>query len=170
MTTRFAPGAVSTWTFVGIELAAPNGAFIDDAIFTLGAIAKRFVLPVLPRTFSRKHLGTTTLGLSLWNVLTTIVPTRRATITTWTPAIITALTTRLPLTTRTPAIITALTTRLPLTTRRTITPTLTTRTPAIITALTTRLPLPTRCAAASPTPSSTLTTVVSVVVVSFFAG
>ncbi|MGA1122227.1 MAG: hypothetical protein ACO3VJ_04060, partial [Ilumatobacteraceae bacterium] len=89
MTARLAPGAVSTWTFVGIELAAPNGAFIDDALFTIGTIAKRFVLPVLPRTFSRKHLGTTTLGLSLWNVLTTIVPTRRATITTWTPAIIT---------------------------------------------------------------------------------
>ncbi|MGA1110055.1 MAG: hypothetical protein ACO3VO_00515, partial [Ilumatobacteraceae bacterium] len=82
MTARLAPGAVSTWTFVGIELAAPNGAFIDDALFTIGTIAKRFVLPVLPRTFSRKHLGTTTLGLSLWNVLTTIVPTRRATITT----------------------------------------------------------------------------------------
>ena len=162
MTARLAPGAVSTRTLVGIELATPNGAFIDDALFTIGAIAKRFVLPVLPRTLSCKHLGTTTLGLSLWNVLTTIVPTRR-TITTR------AITTR-ALTTRTPAVITTLTTRLPLPTRRTITPTLTTRTPAIITALTTRLPLPTRCAAASPTPSSTLTTVVSVVVVSFFVG
>jgi len=167
MTARLAPGAVSTRTLVGIELATPNGAFIDDALFTIGAIAKRFVLPVLPRTLSCKHLGTTTLGLSLWNVLTTIVPTRR-TITTR------AITTR-ALTTRTPAVITTLTTRLPLPTRRTITPTLTTRaittrTPAVITTLTTRLPLPTRRTAASPAASSTLTSVVPVIVVSFFVG